>query len=207
MHQAEKFRRPVVCFVDTSGAFCGIGAEERGQGQAIAENLIEMMGLKTPVISVLIGEGGSGGALALSVADRVWILENAVYSVVSPGGLREHPVEGREAREGRGGVPAADRAGYGAARRRRAGHQRGGKGHGVRPRQGNARNRARRPVRKDGDTPAKGALRAVSKILKAPSQNRGNAKESLSARTFFFFVSTLALLFTENGEKIAENTL
>ncbi|MFR7551533.1 MAG: carboxyl transferase domain-containing protein, partial [Acutalibacteraceae bacterium] len=86
MHQAEKFRRPVVCFVDTSGAFCGIGAEERGQGQAIAENLIEMMGLKTPVISVLIGEGGSGGALALSVADRVWILENAVYSVVSPEG-------------------------------------------------------------------------------------------------------------------------
>ena len=86
MHQAEKFRRPVVCFFDTSGAFCGIGAEERGQGQAIAENLIEMMGLKTPVISVLIGEGGSGGALALAVADRVWILENAVYSVVSPEG-------------------------------------------------------------------------------------------------------------------------
>ena len=86
MHQAEKFRRPVVCFVDTSGAFCGIGAEERGQGQAIAENLIEMMGLKSPVISVLIGEGGSGGALALAVADRVWILENAVYSVVSPEG-------------------------------------------------------------------------------------------------------------------------
>ena len=86
MRQAEKFHRPVVCFVDTSGAFCGIGAEERGQGQAIAENLIEMMGLKTPVISVLIGEGGSGGALALAVADRVWILENAVYSVVSPEG-------------------------------------------------------------------------------------------------------------------------
>ena len=86
MRQAEKFHRPVVCFVDTSGAFCGIGAEERGQGQAIAENLIEMMGLKTPVISVLIGEGGSGGALALAVADRVWILENAVYSVVSPVG-------------------------------------------------------------------------------------------------------------------------
>ena len=86
MKQAEKFHRPVVCFVDTSGAFCGIGAEERGQGQAIAENLIEMMGLKTPVISVLIGEGGSGGALALAVADRVWILENAVYSVVSPEG-------------------------------------------------------------------------------------------------------------------------
>ena len=86
MKQAEKFHRPVVCFVDTSGAFCGIGAEERGQGQAIAENLVEMMGLKTPVISILVGEGGSGGALALAVADRVWILENAVYSVVSPEG-------------------------------------------------------------------------------------------------------------------------
>ena len=86
MKQAEKFHRPVICFVDTSGAFCGIGAEERGQGQAIAENLVEMIGLKTPVISILVGEGGSGGALALAVADRVWILENAVYSVVSPEG-------------------------------------------------------------------------------------------------------------------------
>ena len=86
MKQAEKFRRPVICFVDTSGAFCGVGAEERGQGQAIAENLMEMMTLKTPVISVLIGEGGSGGALALSVADRVWMLENSVYSVISPEG-------------------------------------------------------------------------------------------------------------------------
>ena len=72
MKQAEKFRRPVVCFVDTSGAFCGIGAEERGQGQAIAENLMEMMTLRTPVLTILIGEGGSGGALALSVADEVW---------------------------------------------------------------------------------------------------------------------------------------
>ncbi len=86
MKQAEKFHRPVVCFVDTSGAFCGLGAEERGQGQAIAENLMEMAELKTPVISVLIGEGGSGGALALAMADRVWILENAVYSVISPEG-------------------------------------------------------------------------------------------------------------------------
>ena len=86
MRQAEKFRRPVVCLVDTSGAFCGIGAEERGQGQAIAENLQTMMGLRTPVISVLIGEGGSGGALALAVADEVWMLENAVYSVISPEG-------------------------------------------------------------------------------------------------------------------------
>lgn len=86
MRQAEKFHRPVVCFVDTSGAFCGLGAEERGQGQAIAENLVEMAALKTPVVSILIGEGGSGGALALAMADRVWILENAVYSVISPEG-------------------------------------------------------------------------------------------------------------------------
>ncbi|HIY26185.1 MAG TPA: acetyl-CoA carboxylase carboxyltransferase subunit alpha [Candidatus Acutalibacter pullistercoris] len=86
MEQAEKFRRPVVCFVDTSGAYCGLGAEERGQGQAIAENLVKMAGLRTPIVSVLIGEGGSGGALALAVADQVWILENAVYSVISPEG-------------------------------------------------------------------------------------------------------------------------
>lgn len=86
MKQAEKFHRPVVCFVDTSGAFCGVDAEERGQGQAIGENLMEMMTLDVPVISLLIGEGGSGGALALSVADRVWMLENSVYSVISPEG-------------------------------------------------------------------------------------------------------------------------
>ena len=86
MKQAEKFHRPVICLIDTSGANCGIGAEERGQGQAIAENLMEMMTLNTPVISILIGEGGSGGALALAVADRVWMLENAVYSVISPEG-------------------------------------------------------------------------------------------------------------------------
>jgi len=86
MKQAEKFQRPVICFIDTSGAHCGIGAEERGQGQAIAENLMEMMTLKTPIISILVGEGGSGGALALAVADRVWMLENAVYSVISPEG-------------------------------------------------------------------------------------------------------------------------
>lgn len=86
MKQAEKFGRPIICFVDTSGAYCGIGAEERGQGQAIAENLMEMSTLCVPVISILIGEGGSGGALALAVADRVWMLENAVYSVISPEG-------------------------------------------------------------------------------------------------------------------------
>lgn len=86
MKQAEKFGRPIITFVDTSGANCGIGAEERGQGQAIAENLMEMTTLCVPVISVLIGEGGSGGALALAVADRVWMLQNAVYSVISPEG-------------------------------------------------------------------------------------------------------------------------
>ena len=86
MKQAEKFHRPVLCFVDTSGAYCGIGAEERGQGEAIAENLMEMMTLRTPIISVLIGEGGSGGALALAVADEVWMLENSIYSVISPEG-------------------------------------------------------------------------------------------------------------------------
>ena len=86
MKQAEKFNRPVLCLVDTSGAFCGIGAEERGQGLAIAENLMEMMTLKTPILSILIGEGGSGGALGLAVADEVWMLENSVYSVISPEG-------------------------------------------------------------------------------------------------------------------------
>ena len=86
MKQAEKFKRPVICFVDTSGAYCGIGAEERGQGQAIAENLLEMSTLATPILSIVIGEGGSGGALALAVADEVWMLENSVYSVISPEG-------------------------------------------------------------------------------------------------------------------------
>ena len=86
MQQAEKFHHPVLCFVDTSGAYCGIGAEERGQGQAIAECLTQTAALQTPVLSVLIGEGGSGGALALAAGDRVWMLENAVYSVISPEG-------------------------------------------------------------------------------------------------------------------------
>lgn len=86
MHQAERFDRPVVCLIDTSGAYCGIEAEERGQGAAIADNLVAMAGLACPVVSVVIGEGGSGGALGLGVADRVWMLENAVYSVISPEG-------------------------------------------------------------------------------------------------------------------------
>ena len=87
MHQAEKFHRPVICFVDTPGAFCGLEAEERGQGEAIARNLYEMSSLKIPVLSVIIGEGGSGGALAMAVADEVWMLENSVYSVLSPEGF------------------------------------------------------------------------------------------------------------------------
>ena len=86
MQQAEKFHRPVLCFVDTSGARCDIEAETQGQGQAIAENLTTMIGLQVLVLSVLIGEGGSGGALALAVADEVWMLENAIYSVISPEG-------------------------------------------------------------------------------------------------------------------------
>lgn len=87
MKQAEKFGRPVICIVDTQGAFCGIGAEERGMGRAIAENLQVMAMLKVPVISVLIGEGGSGGALALAVANQVAMLENSVYSILSPEGF------------------------------------------------------------------------------------------------------------------------
>ena len=83
---AEKFRRPIICLIDTSGAYCGIGAEERGQGNAIAESIKTLMGLTVPVISVIIGEGGSGGALALAAANEVWMLENAVYSVISPEG-------------------------------------------------------------------------------------------------------------------------
>lgn len=87
MKQAEKFKRPIITFIDTPGAFPGLGAEERGQGEAIAMNLMEMSRLKTPIISVVIGEGGSGGALALGVGDRVAMLENSVYSVISPEGL------------------------------------------------------------------------------------------------------------------------
>lgn len=87
MKQAEKFNRPVICFVDTPGAFCGVEAEERGQGEAIARNLMAMSELKVPIISIAIGEGGSGGALALAVADEVWMLENAVYSILSPEGF------------------------------------------------------------------------------------------------------------------------
>ena len=87
MKQAETFGRPVICFVDTPGAFCGMEAEERGQGEAIARNLFEMADLKVPVLSIVIGEGGSGGALAMAVANEVWMMENAIYSVLSPEGF------------------------------------------------------------------------------------------------------------------------
>ncbi len=87
MKEAEQFGRPIVCFVDTPGAFCGLEAEERGQGEAIARNLFEMSSLKVPVLSIVIGEGGSGGALAMAVANEVWMMENSVYSVLSPEGF------------------------------------------------------------------------------------------------------------------------
>ena len=87
MKQAEKFKRPVICLVDTPGAFCGLEAEERGQGEAIARNLFELSGLKVPVLSIVIGEGGSGGALALAVGDEVWMMENSIYSILSPEGF------------------------------------------------------------------------------------------------------------------------
>ena len=87
MKQAEKFNRPIICFVDTPGAFCGLEAEERGQGEAIARNLYEMSGLKVPILSIVIGEGGSGGALAFATADQVWMMEHAIYSILSPEGF------------------------------------------------------------------------------------------------------------------------
>lgn len=87
MKQAEKFKRPIICLIDTPGAYCGIGAEERGQGEAIARNLIEMIQIKVPIISGIIGEGGSGGALALGIADRMFMQEHAVYSILSPEGF------------------------------------------------------------------------------------------------------------------------
>ena len=101
--QAEKFNRPIICMVDTPGAFCGIEAEKRGQGEAIAKNLIEFMTLKTPVISIVLGEGGSGGALALAVCDELMMMENALYSVISPRGfasiLWKDPTREKEAAE------------------------------------------------------------------------------------------------------------
>ena len=95
MKEAERFGRPVICFVDTPGAFCGIEAEERGQGEAIARNLYEMSGLKVPVLTIVIGEGGSGGALAMAVSNEVYMMENATYSF--PGGFCVYFVEGQQA--------------------------------------------------------------------------------------------------------------
>ncbi len=86
MKQAEKFKRPIITFIDTKGAYPGIGAEERGQGEAIAKNLMEMSTLKTPIIAIVIGEGSSGGALAIGVGDKILMLENAIYSILSPEG-------------------------------------------------------------------------------------------------------------------------
>lgn len=87
MKQAEKFKRPVICLIDTPGAYCGIGAEERGQGEAIARNLFEMAQLQTPIIAGIIGEGGSGGALALGVADAIFMQEHTTYAILSPEGF------------------------------------------------------------------------------------------------------------------------
>lgn len=87
MKQAEKFHRPVITLINTAGAFSGQGAEERGQGEAIARNLYEMSGLKVPILSIIIGEGGSGGALALAIGNRVWMLENSMYAILSPEGF------------------------------------------------------------------------------------------------------------------------
>lgn len=87
IRQAEKFHRPVICFIDTPGAYCGIGAEERGQGEAIARNLYELISVRTPIFSIVLGEGGSGGALALGVGDELAMMENAIYSVISPRGF------------------------------------------------------------------------------------------------------------------------
>lgn len=87
MKQAEKFNRPVVTFINTAGAFCGVGAEERGEGEAIARNLLEMSDLRVPILAIIIGEGGSGGALALALGDEVWMLEHSIYAILSPEGF------------------------------------------------------------------------------------------------------------------------
>lgn len=87
MKQAEKFGRPIILIIDTPGAYCGIEGEERGQGEAIARNLYEMSGIKVPILSIIIGEGGSGGALGFGVSNEVWMLKNSIYSIISPEGF------------------------------------------------------------------------------------------------------------------------
>lgn len=87
MKQAEKFKRPVITFINTAGAYCGVGAEERGEGEAIAKNLMEMSDLNVPIIAIIIGEGGSGGALALALGDEVWMMEHSIYAILSPEGF------------------------------------------------------------------------------------------------------------------------
>ena len=112
MKQAEKFHRPVICLVDTPGAFCGMEAEERGQGEAIARNLYEMSSLKTPVLTIVISEGGSGGALALAVADEVWMMQNAIYSILSPEGFASILWKVRQTRAGGRRGDEADGGGF-----------------------------------------------------------------------------------------------
>ena len=120
MKQAEKFKRPIICFVSTSGAYPGMEAEERGQGEAIARNLFEMAGLTVPVLSIIIGEGGSGGALGLAVGNEVWMLENSTYSILSPEGFASILwKDGKRAEEAAGvmGITADDLAALGVIER------------------------------------------------------------------------------------------
>ena len=135
MRLAAKFRLPIICLIDTPGAYPGIGAEERGQAQLIATNLLEMSRLPTPIICVVIGEGGSGGALGIGIGDRVSMLEHAYYSVISPEGcagiLWKEATEETQAAGRRG--PAADRAGPVPAGRHRRHHSRAARRRPPRP--------------------------------------------------------------------------
>ena len=179
MKLAEKFHVPVITFIDTPGAWPGLGAEERGQSEAIARNLFEMSRLETPIIATVIGEGGSGGALALGVADRVNMLENAVYSVISVEGARRHPLEGRQAGDPRARRHGASHHGAGPVRaaRDRRDHSRatGGRARQSRGDRRRAAGDAAPPARRSppaqagqahppspGEVPADGAVRRVT---------------------------------------------